>query len=197
MLVVRAAVAIAMLGGITYGAVQVFGGGRPAVADGLRAVVVDANAARSLDGKFEALEEQVAAARRTGQRLPVTLTLTEQELTSKASQFLASADPTNSLRPSNVQIHLANGDVVITSTVQLQGLTLNVGIVAAPVVMDGKTVFAVKDIQTGGFFLPDLVKQQLSERIAPALDPASLGLPLDILSIKVGQGTLTVQGTTR
>lgn len=194
---VRAIVAIALLGGIGYGAYLGVGGGRPAVADGLRDVVADPNAARSLDDKVLALEAHVEAARLSGQRLPVTITLTEQELTSKAAQFLATADPTNTLRPSNVQIHLANGDVIVTSTMQVSGLTLNVGIVATPVVLDGKTVFAVKDIQTGGLFLPDLLKQELSARIAPALDPVSLGLPLDIASIEVGQGTMTVQGTTR
>ncbi len=79
----------------------------------------------------------------------------------------------------------------------VQGLQLNVGVVAVPVVEGGKTKIVVKEIQTGALPVPDAIKQQIEAQIGKAVDPSSLGLPFDISQMKIVDGKIVISGTAK
>lgn len=189
-LVLIVVVLLLVVGGMVLLAPQ-----KPRVSSGLADITPNPSAATQLDDKITALQKQIDAAKRAGKTIPVSITFTEQELTSKAAQYAAS-DPTNPLHPSNVQVHLANGQVIVTSTVTVQGFGIDIGISAVPSVVDGKLQLGVQRIDTGGFPVPDIVTRQIVQQIGSGIDPASLGLPLSVTSVSVGQGTITLVGTS-
>ena len=152
--------------------------------------------AASLDAKIAALESQLAQAARSSAHVTVSINLTEQELTSKVAELLAT-QTSSPLHPTNVQVHLRGGNVVVNATIQMQGLSLNVAITATPQAVNGQLKLAVQSVDTGAIALPDFVKQQLNAALAPALDPAALGLPIDVTSVVVANGQLTLNGVTR
>ena len=73
------------------------------------------------------------------------------------------------------------------------GLRVNGGGVAVPVAVDGRTSIGIEEIQTGGLPLPDLIKKELDVQIAKILDPATLGIPLDVTRIEAREGSLLVE----
>jgi len=138
----------------------------------------------------------VAEAKKTGKAVAVEITFTEEELTSKANS--ASAAVTDSgLATADTQIHLSAGNIVATSSVTVQGISLNVGIVATPVVVDGQTLIVIKEIQTGALPIPDAVKQQINAQLGQAVDPKKLGLSIDVSNLTVADGKLVVKGNAK
>lgn len=182
--------AVAAGGAATYLATQ-----RPSVAANLKEIRADPAAARALDDKLEALRAKADAARKAGTSLPVELTISEQELTSKAAELIVPAD--SPVQPTNVQVHLSDGNVIATSTVSIQGLNVNVGVVATPTVADGKAQLVIQQVQTGGLPLPDAVKQQLNAQIGKNLDPSALGLPMNVSGVQIVDGKIVISGTTK
>lgn len=192
----RLLLGLLVLGGLGYGAVQVMSLQQPAVSAGLTKVEVSAQAARSFDDKVRTIEAAAAEARRTGTATAVEVTFSEQELTSKIAEASAGALG-GGLAATDTQIHLAGGNIVATSKVNVQGIDLNVGIVATPVVQDGRTTIVVKEIQTGGLPLPDALKQQIQAQVGQAVDPRSLGFAFDVSKVTIVDGKIVIAGTAR
>jgi hypothetical protein len=178
------------------GGVYVAGQQKPGVAQGLKAVPASAAAAKSFDQKIDTMNKAVADARKTGKAQPVEVTFTEEELTSKASQAVASG-ASGGIAAQNTEIHLQGGNIIATSTIQVSGVSLNVGVVATPTVVNGQTRIVVKEIQTGALPLPDAVKEQINAQIGTAVDPAKLGLPFDVSQLQVVDGKLVIKGTAK
>jgi len=188
--------ALVLLVSLAGGGVYVAGQQKPAVAQGLKAVPASAAAAKSFDQKIDTMNKAVADARKTGKAQPVEVTFTEEELTSKASQAIASG-ASGGIAAQNTEIHLQGGNIIATSTIQVSGVSLNVGVVATPTVVNGQTRIVVKEIQTGALPLPDAVKEQINAQIGTAVDPAKLGLPFDVSQLQVVDGKLVIKGTAK
>lgn len=191
----RGLIGLLMFGAIGGGGVFVLSQQQPPVASGFRAVTASAEAARSFDDKVKAIQATVDEAIRTGKATPVEVTFSEEELTSKIAE--ATTTVTGGLVTSGTQVNLQGGNIIATSSVSLQGLSVNVGIVATPVVEGGQTKIVVKEIQTGAIPLPDAVKKQIEGQISAALDPKALGLPFDISKLQIVDGKIVISGTAK
>lgn len=192
---IRGLLSLVMLGAVGGGGLYALAQQPPAVSQGLKKVQVSTEAAHSFDEKIAAMQKAVDEAKRTGKAQPVELTVTEEELTSKIAETTVSAS--GGIVTDAVQINLSGGNIIATTNVNVQGLSLAVGIVAAPVVEGGKTKIVVKEIQTGALPVPDAIKQQIEAQIGRAVDPSSLGLPFDISKMTIVDGKLVISGTTK
>ena len=182
---------VVLLGILGGGGALVLAKQTPNVANGLKPVVASTAAAQSFDTKVDTLNAAVTAAKKTGKAQPVTVTFTEAELTSKANAAGSALNDTG-LAATNTQVHLAGGNFVATASVTFQGISLNLGVVAAPTVVNGQPRIVIKEIQTGALPIPDVIKEQLTARLGQAIDPSALGLPIDVSTLTIVNGTLVV-----
>lgn len=189
----RGVVMLSVLGG---GGALVLAKQAPSLADGLAPVAISAAAVASFDRKIEALNAAVAEAKKTGKAQPVEVTFTDQELTSKANS-VGSAVNDSGLATSDTQVHLTGGNLVAAAAVTIQGMPINVAIVAAPVVVDGQTRVTIKELQTGALPIPDLFKQPLSAQLAQTIDPKRLGLPIEVTNLTILEGKLIIRGQAK
>jgi hypothetical protein len=169
---------------------------KPGVAQGLKAVPASTAAAKSFDQKIDTMNKAVAEAKKSGKAQAVEVSFTEEELTSKASQA-ASLTGDGGVAARNTEIHLQGGNIIATSTVTVSGVSVNLGIVATPTVVNGQTQIVVKEIQTGALPLPDAVKAQINAQIGTAVDPSKLGLPFDVSQLQIIDGKLVIKGTAK
>jgi len=188
-LILGVLVLVVLLGGGVYVASQQ----EPGVAKDLKPVATSSAAAQSFDAKLDAVKAAAEEAKKTGKAQPIELTITEQELTTKAAAETAKG--AGGVTATNTQIHLTNGNIVATSTVTVSGINVNVGVVAQPTVVNGQTQIVVKEIQTGALPLPDAIKQQINAQIGSAIDPKKLGLPFDVSQLQIVDGKLVIKGT--
>jgi hypothetical protein len=193
-LIFRLLSSVLLLGAIGGGGVFALAQQQPTVSAGLGEVAVSPAAASSFDAKVNAVQAAVDDAKRTGKATPVEVTFSEAELTSKVAEVTPSA---GGFATTATQIHLSGGDLVATSTVNVAGLSVNVGVVATSVVENGEAKLVVKEIQTGGLPLPDAIRQQLAVQIGTALDLESLGLPIAVSSLRIVDGKIVVTGTAK
>ena len=192
-LVVGILVLIVLAGGGLYVAAQQ----QPGVAQGLKAVPTSSASAQSFDSKVDAINKAAADAKKTGKAVPVEVGFTEQELTTKASQAAASQSADSAIQATDTQIHLSGDQIIATSTVKVSGVSVNIGVVAVPTVVNGQTQIVVQQVQTGALPLPDAIKSQINAQIGSAIDPAKFGLPIDVSQIQVVNGQLVIKGTAK
>jgi DUF2993 family protein len=192
----RLVLAVVLVVAVGGGALYVASQQQPTIAHGLTKVPVTATAAQSFDDKVKALEKAAAAAKSSGTSTPIQATFTEEELTSAANQATAGMTA-GGVATSDTQIHLQGGNVIATSNVNVQGLTIPIGVVATPTVVNGQVTMVVQQIQTGGIPLPDALKQQLQSQVGQAIDPSALGLPLNVSNLQIQNGQLVLTGTAK
>lgn len=191
----RVAMGLALLVAVGGGSLYVLAQQTPSIGTGLKAIPVTKQAQQSFEDKVRAMEQAAAAAKASGKAQPVTQTFTEAELTSVANSYTAGAPA--GLQTTDTQIHLSGGNVVATSTVNVAGLNVPVGIVATPTVQNGQVQMVVQQVQTGGFPLPEAVNQQLQAQIGRSIDPSAFGIPMTVSNLQVQNGQLVVQGTAK
>ena len=187
---------LVLFGAVGGGAVFALAQRPPAIADGLKPVIVNTQAAQTFDDKVRSIQTAAEDARRTGKATPVEVTFTEQELTSKVAEATAGIVPSG-LAATDTQIHLSGGNIVATSKVNVQGIDVSVGVIATPVVENGQTTIVVKEIQTGGLPLPDSLKKEIQAQIGQTVDPRAFGVPLDITTLRIVDGKLVITGTAK
>jgi hypothetical protein len=185
-----------LFGAVGGGAVFALAQRQPSVADGLKPVIVNAQAAKTFDDKVRTIQAAADEAKRTGKSTPVEVSFTEEELTSKVAEATAGVIP-SSVVATDTQIHLSGGNIVATSKVNVQGIAVSVGVVATPMVENGVTSIVVKEIQTGGLPLPESLKHEIQAQIGQTIDPRSFGVPLDISTLRIVDGKLVITGTAK
>jgi hydroxylamine reductase (hybrid-cluster protein) len=168
---------------------------KPAIAQGLRAVPASSAAAQTFDDKVNTLQKAADTAKQTGKEQTVEVSFTEEELTSKAAQAAQSA--TSGIAAQDTQIHLSGSQIIATSTVTVSGVSVNLGVVAEPIVVNGQTQIVIKEVQTGALGLPDAIKDQINAQIGKAIDPSKLGLPIDVSQLSIVDGKLVIKGTAK
>jgi len=193
---VKILLGLVVLAVVAVGGAAVLAQQKPSVGRDLRPVTVSGTAARSFDDKVDHLAKAAAEAKRTGKAVPVEISLSEEELTSKVSSVASQPNPAG-IVGTNTQVHLQGGNVIATSDVTVQGVPLSIGVVAQPTIVNGTVQIIVKEIQTGALPLPDAIKQQLNAQIGQAIDPAKLGLPIDVSKLQVVDGKLVIGGTAK
>lgn len=193
-IVVRLVAAVLALIVVAGGGIYVASQQRPGVAQGLAPVPTSSAAAESFDTKVRQLDDAAAQAKKTGKAQPVEVSFTEQELTTKAAEAAAS-ESGSGIQATDTQVHLSGNQIIATSTVTVSGVSVNIGVVAVPQVVNGQTQIVVQQVQTGALPLPDAITNQITAQIGAAIDPSKLGLPIDIGQIQIVNGQLVIKGT--
>jgi len=170
---------------------------QPGVAQGLKAIAASSAAAKAFDDKVDVIKKAADEAKRTGKTQPVEVSFTEEELTSKASESTVNPGNDIGITTQGTQIHLVGTQIIATSTVTVSGVSVNLGIVAEPVVVNGQTQIVIREVQTGALPIPDAIKQQINDQIGNAVDPSRLGLPIDVSLLQVVDGKLVIKGTAK
>ena len=196
-IVIRVLLGIVVLVVLAGGGLFVASQQQPSIAQGLKPVATSAAAAQSFDSKVETMNKAAAEAKRTGKAQPVEVAFTEEELTTKVSEAAAQQSSEGGIAAKNTQIHLSGTNIIATSTVTVSGVSVNLGVIAEPRVVNGQTTIVVKEIQTGALPLPDAIKSQINAQIGSALDPSKLGLPFDVSQLTIVDGKLVIKGTAK
>lgn len=166
---------------------------QPSALEGqMHQVVPTAIAAASFDSKVESLEAALMSAEVGG---VVTLTLTEQEVTSKIDQAIREADIP--VEVGDVWVNFTDGTVQILGKVNV-GLELSAGLELELVIDEnGEPKVTVGELSIGkGFGIPQQAKEQIANAIpsSEALTDMLKDLPIDITDIQIQEGVLTFTG---
>ncbi len=158
-------------------------------------VKVSKDASASFDQKIAQVGQAVSTAQKTSKPVPVTLRVTEQELTSKVAEIgtLQSGE----LQARDVQIRLVPGKIVTTAKVSFMGLDVPVTLTATVSVRDGKPHVVVQNVQFGGLPLPDTLKNQLVDTIQWQMDEAWEDLPVQVQEVRIEQGVAIITGLAK
>lgn len=141
--------------------------------------------------QLDTVERALTQAKQSGKAVPITLTLTEQQLSAAAAAhfpltYVATlTDPAVHLRPGQIELDCAASLATVKTTAT---------VLASPTVSGGRPAARIDSATIGGQSLPEAARQLLASEIANAI-AASVPSNLFVSSIVVGQGTLTVQAT--
>jgi hypothetical protein len=164
---------------------------QPQVGRDLPAVPASTEAAAAFDGKVLSVQAALDAAKTTGVAQPIFLEFTDAELTSKAT--IAVGSLTGGFIPTDPQIHVQPGNIVLTANLSLAGFTQKLAVTAIPVLVDGKPAFSIDQVETA-LPLPDGIKKEINAQIAKILSPETLGFAFEITKIEAHEGRLVFQG---
>lgn len=127
--------------------------------------------------------------------VPFELTVSEEQL---EAAFVEYGDFPNA---SNFNIHLDNGLITITCTVQLEAVTRDATIVLVPSIEDGHLILTVQSATFGRLTLPDEIVAEISTVLQEAMlgareeIAAEYGVKAELISIEVDDGEMTIAGT--
>lgn len=176
------------------GAAYFLGQTQPEAGSGLPPVPASTEAATAFDNKVLSVQAALDSAKATGIAKPITLEFTDAELTSKAT--IAVGSFTGGFIPTDPQIHVQPGNIVLTANISLAGFTQKLAVTAIPVLMDGRPAFSIDQVQTA-LPLPDGIKKEINAQIAKILSPESLGFAFEITKIEAHQGRLVFKGLAK
>lgn len=176
------------------GAAYFAGQAQPQAGRDLPAVPASTEAAAAFDDKVLSVQAALDAAKKTGVAQPITLEFTDAELTSKAA--IAVGSLTGGFIPTDPQIHVQPGNIVLTASFSLAGFTQKLAVTAIPVLVDGRPAFSIDQVETA-LPVPDGIKNEINAQIAKILSPESLGFAFDITKIEARQGRLVFQGSAK
>lgn len=147
---------------------------------------------------LENLQENVQSAAATAQSgQPVTLTVTEQQLTSLVAFELQSQEQPIMTDP---QVRLQNGQIIVTGNVTQQGISAPLNAVLTPSVdAQGKPHFEIVSAKVGPLPVPQSILDNLTEQMNRSF-ASELSAQTDnmiIEDIAIGDGVMTITGKTR
>lgn len=166
----------------------------PDSASQLAEVKPSTEAVASLDQKIAEVEKAVASAQKESKPVPMTLRVTEEELTSKAAHWLEQSADSSAFQVRDPQIHLLPGEIVSTGRVNWNGLDSPLVVTAQVRVQGGKPEVAVQSVELGGLPVPGSVKDQIVDMIHEQMTALWAGLPIQIQDIRLEQGSATITG---
>lgn len=176
------------------GAVYFAGQAQPEAGRDLPAVPASTEAAAAFDDKVLSVQSALEVAKTTGVAQRISVEFTDAELTSKAT--IAVASLTGGFVPTDPQIHVQPGNIVLTANLSLAGFTQKLAVTAIPVLVDGKPAFSIDQVETA-LPLPDGIKKEINAQIAKILSPESLGFAFEITKIEALQGRLVFEGVAK
>lgn len=172
-------------------AAYLMGQAQPPAARDLPAVPASTEAATSFDDKVLSVQDALALAKRTGIAQPISIELSDAELTSKAAVIVTSFS--GGLVPTDPEIRVQPGNILLTANVSLLGSPLQFSVNAVPVVLNGKPGFSIDSVQSA-LPLPDGIKKEIDAQIAKILSPESLGFAFEVTKIEALEGRLVLEG---
>ncbi len=154
-------------------------------------VVATPAAAQRFDQKIDNLEADLLL---LAAGAPVSLALTEEEVTSKIAQELETADIP--VEVEDIWVNFEDTKVMILGKVNV-GITLSAGLELEMEVENGEPKIIISEVAIGrGFGIPEAAKEQIANAIpsAEALTKMLEDLPIKIKDIRIEDGKLIFSG---
>ena len=168
----------------------------PAITNTMTPVTSSHQSVMALDSKITAFNNAVQNAT---PGTPVSLNVTQEEITSKVNEELAgmTAQLPAGLSVGNVTINFQDGKALISAPVTYSALSGTAGAAIAVQTINGTPTISVKDIDFGALPIPQAVKDQLAGMI-PNGGQIDLGnMPVDITNIQIIDGQIVMNGVTK
>ena len=180
----------------------------PAIKGEMRPVKISAEAARSLEQKLEAFQQEVQQAAQAGEQKEVKLEITEEELNAKINEYLKELTSEEELPVSveNVQVNVKDGKLLLVGEAEVSGVKVQGGVEAKMKVENGKVKLQVNKVDLGRLPLPGGVKKKVlslipEEKATIDLEDLPLGLekniPVELKNICLKDGKLVIEGMTK
>ena len=163
-----------------------------AAAPAARAVAPPAAVVAAPAAGARAVAPPVAAAPVNAKGGPVTITLTERDLTAAAAKAFPQTIAGMTL--SDPVVHLVPGSAQITATTKLFFATTQFAASGTPSVAGGKVVVRLDSATLAGIGVPDAARGSIVAAVESAIAQA-LPPKLQVTAVTVGAGTVTFQGT--
>ncbi len=168
---------------------------RPATATATQTPTQTAKNAASFDQKVADLQSQL----KSGSKQPVSLELTQDEVTAKVAQELSSG-PGGAQPVKNVAVKIEQGDAVVTGVASLGGQEVPIEAQVKVGADGGLLDVDVTSLKAAGMPVPDPVKQQILEQAQAAMggkELSRLDVGIDLQQVSLSDGKVVVNGQTR
>ena len=163
---------------------------RPWIQAKMTPVAVSAEAAQSLDQKFEALETEIDEAIAAGEERETSLVITEKEVNSKLVEVLAEGD----LPFDQILVNFREGRFLIYTVADVPGVAARMGAIGRMQVGNGDPEIVIEDFDLGKLPLPQAVNGGIGELLDVMVRLKLADLPLEITDVEISNRELTVSG---
>lgn len=163
---------------------------RPWIQAKMTPVAVSAEAAQSLDQKFEVLETEIDEAIAAGEERETSLVITEKEVNSKLVEVLAEGD----LPFDQILVNFREGRFLIYTVADVPGVAARMGAIGRMQVVNGDPEIVIEDFDLGKLPLPQAVNGGIGELLDVMVRLKLADLPLDITDVEISNRELTVSG---
>jgi hypothetical protein len=163
---------------------------RPWIQAKMTPVAVSAEAAQSLDQKFEVLETEFDEAIAAGEERETSLVITEKEVNSKLVEVLAEGD----LPFDQILVNFREGRFLIYAVADVRGVAARMGAIGRMQVVNGDPEIVIEDFDLGKLPLPQAVNGGIGEVLDVMVRLKLADLPLEITDVEISNRELTVSG---
>jgi len=163
---------------------------RPWIQAKMTPVAVSAEAAQSLDQKFEVLETEIDEAIAAGEERETSLVITEKEVNSKLVEVLAEGD----LPFDQILVNFREGRFLIYTVADVPGVAARMGAIGRMQLVNGDHEIVIEDFDLGKLPLPQAVNGGIGELLDVMVRLKLADLPLEITDVEISNRELTVSG---
>lgn len=150
-------------------------------------VAVSAEAAQSLDQKFEALETEIDEAIAAGEERETALVITEKEVNSKLVEVLAEGD----LPFDQILVNFREGRFLIYAVADVPGVAARTGAIGRIQVVNGDLEIVIEDFDLGKLPLPQAVNGGVEKLLDIMVKLKLADVPLEITDVEISDRKLT------
>ncbi len=168
----------------------------PAITSTMTPVTSSHQSVVALDNKITAFNDSVQNATPGS---PVSLNVTQEEITSKVNEELAgmAGQLPAGFSFGNVTINFQDGKALISAPVKYSAFSGTAGAAIAVETVNGSPTISVNDIDFGALPIPQALKDQLAGMI-PNDGKIDMGnIPVDITNIQIIDGQIVMNGVTK
>ena len=141
-----------------------------------------------LPPQVESLQAQIAQGHSSE---PYTLTLSSDELTTLAGQYLASHPD---VPFTQVQVSIDGKNLVVTGVTKGLPLTLPVRVLVRVGAKDGVPWAQIEDVSLGKVPVPGVLRDQILREVNHYLDVSQYPLPVSVDSLELGTASVKISG---
>lgn len=138
------------------------------------------------------VDRALAQAQQSGKAVPLTVSLSEQDLTRAAAAYFPQTYVGVTVSAPNVRV--TGGQLLLTAAARSLLVSGPLVAAATPYASDGKLLVRLDQATISGFAVPDLLRSQLQQQLQSAID-GQVPARLQVTSVTAAQGTLAVSGT--
>jgi len=164
------------------------------IAAGVTSVPSDAQAAQSLDTKWNNFDSTIA---QSSAGTPVTVTLTQEEVNSKVNAELTTVDLPDGLTVSNVNVNLKDGQILLSADLKYSIFSGSAGMTATVQIVDGQPTVVVTDVDMGSLPIPQSMKDQLTGLISGASLFQESTAAFVTQSVQIADSKIIISGITK